>query len=240
MARSRTTALVFVLFMAPLATCMFVSACSGSGAEQTLIRAYFTAARVRVTGSHSTTSRWSRSIPVKTARSRPSRSRVSSEEQRRPLRLKELSAALITAQQAEDDFTAEKVTYQDEQFDAINRVLLAERDGEDVARRDVEVQEAWTDWRTRTIEHAKMVSGARVELSNEENAASLSVFDPSTPVEVTEYDGELLTKDVSVTASVELDGTESERSMVIKLQKAVLVGSDGTVIEGRWVVAQIG
>jgi hypothetical protein len=28
--------------------------------------------------------------------------------------------------------------------------------------------------------------------------------------------------------------------MVIKLQKAVLVGSDGTVIEGRWVVAQIG
>jgi hypothetical protein len=59
-------------------------------------------------------------------------------------------------------------------------------------------------------------------------------------VEVTEYDGELLTKDVSVTATVELDGTESERSMVITLQKAVLVGSDGTVIEGRWVVAQIG
>ena len=238
MARSRTTALVFVLFMAPLAT-LFVSACSGSGAEQTLIRAYFTAAR---TGDRTTLNNIAMVAFDPREDGTVSTFSIESvaEEQSRPLRLKELSVALITAQQAEDDFTAEKVTYQDEQFDAINRVLLAERDGEDVARRDVEVQEAWTDWRTRTIEHAKMVSGARVELSNEENATSLSVFDPSTPVEVTEYDGELLTKDVSVTASVELDGTESERSMVITLQKAVLVGSDGTVIEGRWVVAQIG
>lgn len=238
MARSRTTALVFVLFMAPLVT-LFVSACSGSGAEQTLIRAYFTAAR---TGDRTTLNNIAMVAFDPREDGTVSTFSIESvaEEQSRPLRLKELSVALITAQQAEDDFTAEKVTYQDEQFDAINRVLLAERDGEDVARRDVEVQEAWTDWRTRTIEHAKMVSGARVELSNEENATSLSVFDPSTPVEVTEYDGELLTKDVSVTASVELDGTESERSMVITLQKAVLVGSDGTVIEGRWVVAQIG
>ena len=237
MARSRTPALVFVLFMAPLAT-LFVSACGGSGAERTLIRAYFLAAR-----ANDRTTLNNIAMVAFNPREDGTVSTFSiesvAEEQRRPLRLKELSAALITAQQAEDDFTAEKVTYQDEQFDAINRVLVAERDGEDVARRDVEVQEAWTDWRTRTIEHAKMVSGARVELSNEENAASLSVFDPSTSVEVTEYDGELLTKDVLVTASVELDGTESERSMVITLQKAVLVGSDGTVIEGRWVVAQI-
>ena len=55
------------------------------------------------------------------------------------------------------------------------------RDDEDVARRDLEVQEAWTDWRTRTIEHAKMVSAARVGLSNEQNAVELSVFDPNKP-----------------------------------------------------------
>ena len=237
MARSRTTALVFVRFMAPLAT-LFVSACGGSGAERTLIRAYFLAAR-----ANDRTTLNNIAMVAFNPREDGTVSTFSiesvAEEQRRPLRLKELSAALMAAQQAEDDFTAEKVAYQDEQFDAINRVLLAEREGEDVARRDVEVQEAWTDWRTRTIEHAKMVSGARVELSNEENATSLSVFDPNNPLEVTEYDGELLTKDVALTASVELDGTESERSMVITLQKAVLVGSDGTMIEGRWVVAQI-
>ena len=237
MARSRTTALVFVLFMAPLAM-LFVSACGGSGTERTLIRAYFVAAR---TGDRTTLNNIAMVAFNPREDGTVSTFSIESvaEEQSRPLRLKDLSAALVTAQQAEDDFTAEKITYQDEQFDAINRVLLAERDGEDVARRDVEVQEAWTDWRTRTIEHAKMVSGARLELTNEENATTLSVFDPNNPLEVTEYDGELLTKDVALTASVELDGTENERSMVITLQKAVLIGFDGTEIEGRWVIARI-
>ena len=59
------------------------------------------------------------------------------------------------------------------------------------------------------------------------------------PLELTEYDGELLTKEVSITANVELDGTESERALVITLQKAVLIGSDGTTIEGGWKIAQV-
>ena len=67
----------------------------------------------------------------------------------------------------------------------------------------------------------------------------LSVFDPNNPLVLTEYDGELLTKEVSITANVELDGTESERSLVITLQKAVLTGSDGTMIEGGWKIAQV-
>ena len=96
---------------------------------------------------------------------------------------------------------------------------------------------AWTDWRNRTMEHAKMISGARLELDNEQNAAALSVYDMY-PLPLGEYDGELLTKEVSVTADVELNGSESEQSMVLTLQKAVLHGSDG-MIEGNWVVAKI-
>ena len=68
-----------------------------------------------------------------------------------------------------------------------------------------------------------MVSAAQVELDNEQDAASLSVFDPNNPVTLTEYDGELLTKDVSITADLELDGAETEQPMVITLQKAVLL-----------------
>ena len=119
-------------------------------------------------------------------------------------------------------------------------MLASERDEEDVARRDTEVQEAWTDWRQRSIEHAKMVSAAQVELDDEQNEASLSVSNSSDPVTLTEFDGELLTKEVSITADFELvDGTESERSMVITLQKAVLTGSDGTMVEGYWVVSRV-
>ena len=237
MARSRTKAFVFVLFMAPLVA-LFASACGGSGAERTLIRSYFLAARLndRPTLNNIAMVAFD---PREDGTIRTFSIDNVAEEQSRPLRLRELNTALMEAQQAEDDFTAEKVTYQDEHFDAINRVLGAERDDEDVARRDLEVQEVWTDWRTRTIEHAKMVSAARVGLSNEQNAVELSVFDPNNPLELTGYDGELLTKEVSITANVELDGTESERALVITLQKAVLIGSDGTTIEGGWKIAQV-
>ena len=237
MARSRTKPFVFVLFMAPLVA-LFASACGGSGAERTLIRSYFLAARLndRPTLNNIAMVAFD---PAEDGTIRTFSIDNVAEEQSRPLRLRELNTALMAAQQAEDDFTAEKVTYQDENFEAINRVLGAERENEDVARGDVEVQEAWTDWRARTIEHAKMVSGARVELSNEQNAVELSVFDPNNPLELTEYDGELLTKEVSITADVDLDGTETERSLVITLQKAVLTGSDGTMIEGGWKIAQV-
>ena len=238
MARSRTKAFVFVLFVAPLVA-LFVSACGGGAQERTLIRSYFLAARLndRPTLNNIAMVAFD---PTEDGTIRTFSIDNITEEQGRPLRLKELNAALMAAEQEEDDFTAEKVTYQDENFEAINRVLAAEREDDDVAQRDLEVQEAWTDWRTRTIEHAKMVSGARVELSAEQNAASLSVFDPNNPLELTDYDGELLTKDVSITANVELNDVETERSLVITLQKAVLVGSDGTTIEGGWVIAQIG
>jgi len=236
MARSRTTAFVCVLFMAPLVA-LFVSACSGTGQERTLIRSYFLAARLNDRPTLNNIAM------VAFPRDEGTVSTFSidnvQEEQTRPLRLKELNAALMEMQETEDDFTAEMLTYQEENFEAINRVLASERDDDDVASRDVEVQEAWTDWRSRTMEHAKMVSGARVELDTEQNAASLSMFDPNNPLELTEYDGELITKDVSITANFELDGNESERSMVITLQKAVLIGADGTTIEGNWVIAKV-
>jgi hypothetical protein len=237
MARSRTTAFVFVLFMVPVAA-LFLSACSGTGQERTLIRSYFLAARlndrptlnnIAMVGFNPREDGTVRTFSIESV----------AEPQSRPLRFKALNTALMEAQEAEETFTTEKVAYQDENFDAINRVLAAERDDEDVAGRDTDVQEAWTDWRQRTIEHAKMVSAAQVELSNEQSEASLSVFDPNNTVTLTDYDGELITKEVSITANLELDGTETEPTMVITMQKAVLTGADGTVIDGSWVISRV-
>ena len=235
MARLRTTTLVLALFAVPLVG-LVVTACGPGGAERPLIQAYFRAARLA--------DRATLNNIAMVAFDRDERGTVTTfsiesvaEEQTRPLRLKELSQALVEAQEAEEAFTIEKVVYQGEHFDAINRVIRSERDDEDVARRDADVQEAWTDWRDRTMEHAKMISGARLELDNEQNAAALSVYDRH-PLPLVEYDGELLTKEVSVTVDVELNGSESEQSLVLTLQKAVLYGSDG-MIEGSWVVAKI-
>ena len=237
MARSRTTAFVIMLFVVPLLA-MLVSACGGAGPEQTLIRAYFRAANVGDRGSLVNIAMFAWDASANGTVSSPSVDSVS-EERSRPLRVKELTQTLADARAAEETFTQEKVTYQDENFDAINRVLAAERDEEDVASRDTEVEEVWTDWRNRTMEHSKMVADAQQQLTAEQNTASLSMFDPNNPLDLAQFDGEIQTKDVAVTATVERGGSESEQQLTVTLQRTVLVGGDGEPVEGRWVIANV-
>jgi hypothetical protein len=217
---------------------LLVSACGGSGEEQTLIRTYFQAARVNDRASLGNIAMYAWNAEERGAVSRPNVQTVA-EEQRRPLRMLELTEVLAEARESEETFTQEKIAYQDENFDAINRVLEAEREGDDVARRDREVQEAWTDWRERTMEHSREVSAALDELNSEQNEASLSMFDPNNPIDVTEYNGELVTKDVEITARVELDGNETEETLTVTLQRAILTGEDGMPMEGGWVIRNI-
>jgi hypothetical protein len=217
---------------------LLVSACGGSGEEQTLIRTYFQAARVNDRASLGNIAMYAWNAEERGAVSRPNVQTVA-EEQRRPLRMLELTEVLAEARESEETFTQEKIAYQDENFDAINRVLEAEREGDDVGRRDREVQEAWTDWRERTMEHSREVSAALDELNSEQNEASLSMFDPNNPIDVTGYNGELVTKDVEITARIELDGNETEETLTVTLQQAILTAADGTPMEGRWVVRNI-
>ena len=236
MAGSRTSMWVLALLVAPLV--VLVSACGGGGAEETLIRAYFQAARFDDRQSLANIAMYAWNTDERGAVSRPSVESVS-EEQRRPILMKDLSQVLTDAQEADEEFTTEKIAYQDENMAAIQRVLDAEAEEEDVRRADREVQEAWTDWRDRTMEHTKMVSDARAELAAERGEAELSMFDQTNPIDVTQYNGELVTKDVVVSARVELDGNETEETLTVTLQQAVLTGDDGMSREGRWVIRNI-
>ena len=235
MSRIRTTTFRLALFTASLM--LLVSACGGAGPEQTLIRTYFSASNVGDRGSlvNITMFRWN-ADERGTVRA-PTVNTVS-EERSRPLRVKELTQAVADAQTEEEAFTQEKIAYQDENFEAINRVLEAERDDESVASGDGDVQEAWTDWRNRTMEHSKSVSDARLALSNEEDTATLSVYNDRDPKDLSQFDGEIVTKDVSVTATVALDGNSSEQELTVTLQRTILANGDEP-IEGRWVIANV-
>ncbi len=234
MARSRMKVPVLALCMG-----MLFGACGGGGEEETLIRSYFQAARFGDRDSLNNIAMYGWDTAERGIVSRPSVESVS-EEQIRPLRMVELSQVLAEAEEAEEVFTQEKIVYQDENFDAINRVLEAEREGNNLRRRaDREVQEAWTDWRDRTIEHSRAVAAARDELNIERNEVQLSMFDPNNPIDVTQYEGELVTKDVELSARIELDGNETEEMLTITLQRAVLTGEDGMPMEGRWVIRNI-
>ena len=160
------------------------------------------------------------------------------EEQRRPLRVLELVEKVTQAQAEEEEFTRSKQVYQEENFEAITRVLEAEREGEDVARRDEEVQVAWTQWRNETMSKAKQISDAQNELNEESEVAQVSIFDPANPVDVQQYAGELILKEVVVTANIRKGDTQEERTMTVTMQR-VMLGEDEDVIEGRWIITGI-
>jgi hypothetical protein len=128
--------------------------------------------------------------------------------------------------------------YQDENLDAIARVIEAERGNEDIARRDREVQEAWTTWREESQEHSRAVSAAESDLSTESAVAQVSAFDPNSAIDVQALEGELVTKEVTLEASVEQNGSSADRTLMITLQKVELSGPDGP-IDGRWVISNI-
>ncbi len=233
MARSRMKVPVLALCMG-----MLFGACGGGGEEETLIRSYFQAARFGDRDSLGNIAMYAWDPQERGIVSRP-RVETVTEEQSRPLRMVALSEALAEAEEAEEVFTQEKIVYQDENFDAINRVLEAEREGGNVRRRDRDIQEAWTDWRDRTIEHSRAVAAARDELNAERNEAQLSMFDPNNPIDVTQYEGELVTKEVEISARIEHEGNETEEMLTITLQRAILAGDDGMPMEGRWVIRNI-
>jgi hypothetical protein len=69
------------------------------------------------------------------------------------------------------------------------------------------------------------------------------VFDPQGPaVDVTAFDGELITKDVQFSAQVRKGEEAAEdKQMHARFSKAVLTGGPGgQTVEGRWMITRIG
>lgn len=161
------------------------------------------------------------------------------QEERRTLRIKELMAASDEAQAAQDAFSDEMKAYQDENIEAIDRVLRAERGDGTVARRDEAVQEAWRKWRDDLAEHTRKVSAARTALSDERGVAEVSVQNAQNPVDVTAYNADLVTKTIAIDASVrQPDGTAVQKPMTVIMQRAELTGGERDVT-GRWIITSI-
>lgn len=215
-----------------------MAACGGGGEELSIMRSFFQASRY---GDRTTLGNMSMVVfdpQEEGIASSPSVEAVT-EEQRRPLRMIELSAELQTLREEETTFREEKKAYQDENFDVIARVVEAERAGEDVRRRDQEVQEAWAKWREDEREFARQVSAKQNELTDESRIAQVSTYDPANPLNVVEFEGELISKDVTVSASIERDGASEDRTMTVTLQMVELAGGETGMIEGRWIITAI-
>ena len=217
----------------------FLASCGGGGPESTLIRGFFQASRYSDQTTLGNMSMVTFDPQEDGIASSPSVDNVS-EEARRPLRMGELAGALAELESEADAFAIEKNAYQDEFFEDIARVVEAEREGEDVARGDEEVQVAWREWRDNERAFIRELSDAQTALNEESLIADASTYDPSNPINVREYEGELVSKDVTVTANVTKGDVQEERTMVFTFEKVELQG-DGEegLIDGRWIITAI-
>ncbi len=79
---------------------------------------------------------------------------------------------------------------------------------------------------------------ARSTLASGSSIIALSVDDPSHPVDFKQYDGDLVTKEVTILAPVRLpSGQTSRKTLVVTLQRAILKGEKE--ITGRWIITGI-
>lgn len=162
-------------------------------------------------------------------------------EKSEPLRVIEFSKALTEAEAANKAFNEKKKVYQDANMEAIDRVLKAESAGRKLTGRDAQVQAEWVKWRDETSAEAKKVSAAREALSNSRPIAEMSLMANSgspTPA-VEDLDGTLVTKDISVAATVRgPDGATSQKNLIVTVQRAVVKAATGER-QGKWIVTSI-
>ena len=164
-----------------------------------------------------------------------------SEVQEKELKMKALLADLGEAEASQGAFNEEMKAYQDENVEAIGRILTAERSGEEVDREDEETQVAWAEWREQSSARSRAVSDAGQALSNERSTAAQSVFNASNPIDIAQYDGKIISKTVNIAATVlGDDGSTSEQNLVVNLTRTELTGADGDNVSGRWIIAGIG
>ena len=217
----------------------FLTACGGGGEEDQLVRAFFQASRFNDRSTVGNMSMVFFPPDEEGIASSPSIDSMQ-EEQRVPLRMQELNETLVDARQAENDFREEKKMYQDENEEAITRVIEAERAEEDVAGADEEIQEMWSNLVDEERSYAQAVSDATVDLNRAVQIANASVFDPSNPIDVSSYDGDVITKDLTVTASIEKDGSSSDRTMTLTIQQVeIRGGGSDELVPSRWIITAL-
>jgi hypothetical protein len=235
--RSFSFALIALLVVAmlPLASC-------GSSPEQELLQKYFQASRMRDNQTLSNFATVSFSPSQEGIVQKFTVTKVG-EEQRKPLRLKELAAAEADVKKAEEEFSKKKKEFQDANSEAIQRVLKAEASKASLKGKDAEIQAAWTKWRDEAKVWSGKLSDARKAAGEDMPIAQTSAYDSRNQVDVTAYDGEIITKEVLFDAEVKSpEGPVASKKMTATLTRVELTNGPAAkpTITGRWVITHLG
>jgi hypothetical protein len=211
-------------------------ACS-SAAEQPILKQFFTASRLR---DNTTLASFS------TVAFEPATQGIITSftitnvapEQRKPLTLKSIAQSQDAAKAEDAAFNKRKEEYANQNGEALQRIVKVGRDGK-LKGKDADVQAAWYKLLDEGVAISRKMTEARRSLAAQKGVVELSVSDSRNPVAVTKYDGELVSKEVTIDAPVKLpSGQTAQKTLICTMQRGVLKGDKGE-ITGRWIVTGI-
>jgi hypothetical protein len=153
-----------------------------------------------------------------------------------PLELKKHAADLQAAQDEEKAFTEKKKAYQDANTEAIDRIIKAEGKNQPLKGKDAEIQKEWNKWREETAVHAKHTSELRKKVAEDQPIVEISCQDQRNPIDTTAYEGEIVSKDITIDGQVKTEAGTSAKKYVFTLQRVTLKNVNGKDVAGRWVI----
>jgi hypothetical protein len=218
-------------------TALAIVSCS-SPPEQPILNQFFTASRLRDSSSLENFSTVILDPATVGTVTSFSISEISP-EQHTPLALKTLGRAQADAMNADEEVTKRKLAFQTENMDLIRRAqdpkaTLKPKDKEKWA----EIQAAWSNMQKEGAATAKKLNDARARLAAERNIVMMSASNPGAPLDVAtlvRYDGEMVSKKVTVAARVRLpSGGSGEKTIIVAMQRAMLKGD--REITGKWII----
>ena len=120
-------------------------------------------------------------------------------------------------------------------------MLKAEAAKATLKGKDAEVQAAWRKWRDETAAWAGKLSEARKAAGEDVGLAQTSAYDARNPVDATQYDGDLITKEVKFDAEVKSpEGQVASKKFHAIFTKVELKnGPEGKTVTGRWVITHL-
>jgi len=141
------------------------------------------------------------------------------------------------AQAKEKEFSAKKQAFQDDNTVAIERIVKAEQKGTKLAGKDLDLQKTWSKWRDDAHAMAQTVSDVRKKSNEGRQVVELSCVDQRNPIDVSAYDGSLVTREVTITGKVKPPTGETvEKTFVFTISQATLKNVNGKDFVGRWII----
>jgi len=236
--RSRVrAALAVALVLAPLS--ILAAACSSAPPEQQILNQFFRAARTR---DNETLARMSAVEFSPRDHGEVTSFTITNvaEERRTPLTYRQLIAAQQRAAEDETEFRQRRVEFENANRPALEAIAKMERDPTSKFTPAQEKLKAeWDKWRQDAQAMSKQTAGAKAALNNAIGPAEASLAQPGqAPFAADKFEGELVSKDVSIEAEVRKDGETTTKPMVVTLQWVVGT-QDGQPRNGRPIIARI-